>query len=1315
MEFFFIIILAIAVFVIWLRNNDATSTLRDEIARLEREIDFLKSQLSALVKAQAASASSRPPVAPPTVAPIETHPPPPRPNQPEAIPPPVPRQEPPPAAPALAAPPPAPTPATAAQHAPPPAVAAFRPSPPPPVAAQPPAIPPFPPRVPAPQQVPAIPKPAIEAPKPPTPAPLPADLDAKAAARERVFSLEQTLGAKWLNKLGIAILVIGLAFFLAVKLQTWGPGGKVLCGFAVSVALLVGGVWLERKPTYRIFARGAIGGGWALAFFTTYAMHHITAAHVLESLAADLVLMLLVAAGMVGHSLRYRSQTVTGLAFMLGFVTLLTSHLESADGTVVFSLAASVVLAVALVIVTAQRHWAWLEFAGLIAVYLCHLTWLTQVLPENHAAFTEFWPSTALILLYWLIFRAAYVFRSPLNQNEENISSLSAVFNSIGVLGLLKYQAAHPEWAFWALMALGAIEMALAFQVRSRRRQAFVVLSTIATVLLVSAVPFKFHGVTWPVLWLVQTQILAIAGLRLSEPVFRRLGLLVGVVTGGVLAFHDVVPLLIYRFTFPDPAHHASLTVGLALAATLYWIHAEVYPRRWLQIGENDLEAFALRIISWLGAAAAATALWVAIPDLWLPVGWLALVLTLAFAAHRFRSTRLELQADLLAFGSAAVLAIHHVAPLALFRLDFPDSSSHAAETAVLAIGAAAFWIRSEVFPRALPSLNADDSSQFDLSPWQNFARTVISWFGVSAAAAALWVAMPDLWLPIGWLALLLLLALVSQRLGSATLAIEADALAVLSAIVLAFHHVAPLALFRLDYPDPSHHAAETWVLALAAAAWWIRSEALPRLMPLRTSAAGWGFDVAAWQTLTIPATSWLGAAAAAAALWVVLPASWIVVGWLALVVVLGFAADWIKAQTLALQADFLAVASLPGLFFWDVWTQGWWDHKAPLIAAVALLYAGMRRKTSPSGLPRYVAPIYSWAATLLLSFAAAELSSAVALTPAWVLIGLALFELGRFTRKGFLRWQGYLLIALAFGRYGMNLFDFFGATLSGATTPHFSFTNSLLLELLFLASAGYVLLERTTNRERCTRREYLVGLTADALGTLSIALWFAYRFPSTWVPVRDGEAWVTPIWAGMAAILLALAWLMRRRTFLVQAMALVVAVVARGLVLDLFADTSAANFWHGPLFHLGVTALILIAALPFAYQLRKQDRFPAPTFSLPDEFGHLLRHSEQWFFFAAFGLESITLAAKLSSGHITIAWSLLGLGVFLFALLVGERSFRLAGLVLLLVSVAKILLIDVWRLSPTDRYTTLIVLGLALLAVSFLYTRFSAVIRKFL
>ena len=116
-----------------------------------------------------------------------------------------------------------------------------------------------------------------------------------------------------------------------------------------------------------------------------------------------------------------------------------------------------------------------------------------------------------------------------------------------------------------------------------------------------------------------------------------------------------------------------------------------------------------------------------------------------------------------------------------------------------------------------------------------------------------------------------------------------------------------------------------------------------------------------------------------------------------------------------------------------------------------------------------------------------------------------------------------------------------------------------------------------------------------------------------------------------------------------------------------------------------------------------------------PDPLAAALRHPEQWFFFAPFVMMVAALAVKLSSGYITIAWSLLGLATFLLALVVGERSFRLAGVALLLVSVAKIVLMDVWNLPTPDRITTFIILGLALIGVSFLYTRFSGTIRRYL
>lgn len=140
------------------------------------------------------------------------------------------------------------------------------------------------------------------------------------------LDLEEALGANWLNKIGIVILVIGVALFLAYQLRQVGPAGKVLVGSVVSVALLGSGIWLERKPGYRVLGHAGIGGGWALAFFTSYAMYHVEATRVFHSQLPDLLLMAVVVTAMVLHTLRYRSQVVTGLAFLLAFTTLAISQ-----------------------------------------------------------------------------------------------------------------------------------------------------------------------------------------------------------------------------------------------------------------------------------------------------------------------------------------------------------------------------------------------------------------------------------------------------------------------------------------------------------------------------------------------------------------------------------------------------------------------------------------------------------------------------------------------------------------------------------------------------------------------------------------------------------------------------------------------------------------------------------------------------------------------------------------------------------------------------------------------------------------------------
>ncbi len=180
-----------------------------------------------------------------------------------------------------------------------------------------PSIQPPPPRPAQPPSIPSTPPVALGA-RPGASAPT--------AARRKAFEIEEKLGQNWLNKIGIVALVIGIALFLAYKFPSLSNPGKVGLGYAVSLSLLGTGVFLERRDRYRIFARALIGGGWALTFFSTYAMHFVKYTQVIETQSVDLVLLFIVAAMMVAHTLRYDSQVVTGLAFLLAFTTVAISQ-----------------------------------------------------------------------------------------------------------------------------------------------------------------------------------------------------------------------------------------------------------------------------------------------------------------------------------------------------------------------------------------------------------------------------------------------------------------------------------------------------------------------------------------------------------------------------------------------------------------------------------------------------------------------------------------------------------------------------------------------------------------------------------------------------------------------------------------------------------------------------------------------------------------------------------------------------------------------------------------------------------------------------
>ena len=100
--------------------------------------------------------------------------------------------------------------------------------------------------------------------------------------------------------------------------------------------------------------------------------------------------------------------------------------------------------------------------------------------------------------------------------------------------------------------------------------------------------------------------------------------------------------------------------------------------------------------------------------------------------------------------------------------------------------------------------------------------------------------------------------------------------------------------------------------------------------------------------------------------------------------------------------------------------------------------------------------------------------------------------------------------------------------------------------------------------------------------------------------------------------------------------------------------------------------------------------------------------------FFVPVVLSVVLLYLKVSGWKLTGEWAVAGLVVWVLALWAKERSFRLTGLALVLLSVGKIVFWDIWQFNDARRYIALIAVSLILLILSFLYGKYREAMREY-
>lgn len=340
---------------------------------------------------------------------------------------------------------------------------------------------------------------------------------------------EAALGGSWLNKIGVLLLVIGLVLGTGYYYSGLRPVGRVAIALAVSALMLAGGAILERYEKYRVPARGLLGGGWAALYSTTYAAHAIEAARVIASPTLATVLLSAVALGMILHSLRYRSQVVTGVAYFVAFVTLAITQLTF------FAVVALIPLAASLLYLAYRFRWTGVALAGLPCVYGLYLLHAARSSGGSLAV------GQTVLLIYWLVFEGFEVFdsmrRRTSNGNPSAVFPLNAIcFTAVSAMqwvgasqGTLYQFFALAAGAYLASSLVRALILpptgfaaglsALDRAVRGSYEGAV----TLAAVFVAVAIALKLSGLNLAVALMAEAELLFLAGLQLRQAHLRHL------------------------------------------------------------------------------------------------------------------------------------------------------------------------------------------------------------------------------------------------------------------------------------------------------------------------------------------------------------------------------------------------------------------------------------------------------------------------------------------------------------------------------------------------------------------------------------------------------------------------------------------------------------------------------------------------------------------------------------------------------------------------------------------------------------------------
>lgn len=383
-------------------------------------------------------------------------------------------------------------------------------------------------------------EPVTQASAPPPSIP-PAPTFVSSVAAPDAVNLEARIGSHWLNRIGIAAVLIGVSYFLKFAFENnWiGPAGRIAIGLVAGIAVVL---WSERFRArgYRVFSYSlkAVGiGVLYLSLWASFQVYHLMPSGVVS------FAMLVVTAATCAMALAQDAQILAVFAITGGFATPALLSTGVNREIALFSYVTLLDLGIlALVAFKPWRRLLWLGYAGTLTLYVA---WYAEFYARG-----QFDPTFAFATLFFALFAIAPLLMMA---QEEGAGAMPLGFAFVNAATyFLQAYAMISEISTtamaWFSLALAAVYLGLN-RVRPRsdneaaEQNLRLMHLALAVGLITVAIPIRLESHWITIGWFVESAVLLWLGERIQSElinVFALTALALGV--GRLLFFDNFAP-----------------------------------------------------------------------------------------------------------------------------------------------------------------------------------------------------------------------------------------------------------------------------------------------------------------------------------------------------------------------------------------------------------------------------------------------------------------------------------------------------------------------------------------------------------------------------------------------------------------------------------------------------------------------------------------------------------------------------------------------------------------------------------------------------